>query len=120
MADESIQGIPGFGKIDYTLKFYLQYLEKIRSCLRNLVSKGKCQITGCLHAGQRLVNLEVPNLNLRSSAGKYGVRKVLKNTQKASGSFWSHQFFCQSKILCLLKMVTQSSEQGLFVLAQLK
>jgi len=39
MADESIQAIPGFGKIDYTLKFYLQYLEKIRSCLRNLVNK---------------------------------------------------------------------------------
>lgn len=41
MADEAIQAIPGFGKIDYTLKFYLQYLDKIRSCLKNLLKKGK-------------------------------------------------------------------------------
>lgn len=39
MADEAIQAIPGFGKIDYTLKFYLQYLDKIRSCLKNLLKK---------------------------------------------------------------------------------
>lgn len=41
MADEAIQAIPGFGKIDYTMKFYLQYLEKIRSCLKNVIKKGK-------------------------------------------------------------------------------
>lgn len=42
MADESIQAIPRFGnvKIDYTLKFYLCYLESIRSCLKVLLSKG--------------------------------------------------------------------------------
>ncbi|XP_078347558.1 uncharacterized protein LOC144632717 isoform X2 [Oculina patagonica] len=39
MADEAMQAIPGFGKIDYSLKFYLQYLEKIRSCLKNLIQK---------------------------------------------------------------------------------
>ncbi|XP_029179388.2 uncharacterized protein LOC114946908 isoform X1 [Acropora millepora] len=41
MADESIQAIPRFGnvKIDYTLKFYLCYLESIRSCLKVLLSK---------------------------------------------------------------------------------
>lgn len=39
MADEAIQAIPGFGKIDYTLKFYLQYLDKIRSCLKKLLNK---------------------------------------------------------------------------------
>lgn len=39
MADAAIQAIPGFGKIDYTLKFYLQYLDKIRSCLKNLLKK---------------------------------------------------------------------------------
>ncbi|XP_022778355.1 uncharacterized protein LOC111319895 [Stylophora pistillata] len=41
MADEAIQAIPGFGKIDYTLKFYLQYLDKIRSCLKKLLNKGQ-------------------------------------------------------------------------------
>lgn len=40
MADESIQAIPGFGKIDYTLKVYLCYLERIRSCLKVLLNKG--------------------------------------------------------------------------------
>jgi len=41
MADEAMQAIPGFGKVDYTMKFYLTYLDKIRSCLKNLVKKGK-------------------------------------------------------------------------------
>ncbi|CAH3021343.1 unnamed protein product [Porites evermanni] len=39
MADESIQAIPGFGKIEYSLKFYLDYIEKIRSCLKHLHKK---------------------------------------------------------------------------------
>ena len=41
MADEAIQAIPGLGKVDYTMKFYLKYLDKIRSCLKNLMRKGK-------------------------------------------------------------------------------
>ena len=41
MADEAMQAIPGFEKIDYTIKFYLQYLEKIRSCVQDLMKKGK-------------------------------------------------------------------------------
>ena len=40
MADEAMQAIPGLGKIDYTLKYYLQYLEKIRSCTKALAKKG--------------------------------------------------------------------------------
>ncbi|XP_068672095.1 uncharacterized protein [Montipora foliosa] len=39
MADESMQAIPRLGKIDYTLKFYLQFLESIRSRVENLVNK---------------------------------------------------------------------------------
>ena len=41
MADEAMQAIPGLGKVDYTVKFYLKYLDKIRSCLENLMKKGK-------------------------------------------------------------------------------
>jgi len=41
MADEAMQAIPGLGKVDYTMKFYLTYLDKIRSCLENLKEKGK-------------------------------------------------------------------------------
>lgn len=39
MADEAMQAIPGLGKVDYTMKFYLKYLDKIRSCLKNLMKK---------------------------------------------------------------------------------
>jgi len=45
MADEAMQAIPGFGKVEYTMKFYLTYLDKIRSCLKNLVKKGKCLLS---------------------------------------------------------------------------
>lgn len=48
MADEAMQAIPGFGKIDYTMKFYLQYLDKIRSCLINLMQKGKL-VKNCIN-----------------------------------------------------------------------
>ena len=41
MADEAMQAIPGFGKVDYTMKFYLAYLDKVRSCLKNLMKKGR-------------------------------------------------------------------------------
>ena len=56
-----MQAIPGFGKIDYTLKFYLQYLEKIRSCLKNLVKKGKPCVGGTIYWQEILkLTLKIP------------------------------------------------------------
>ena len=40
MADEAILAIPGLGKIDYNLKYYMRYLEKIQQCVKKLNKKG--------------------------------------------------------------------------------
>lgn len=86
MADEAMQAIPGLGKVDYTMKFYLKYLDKIRSCLKNLMKKdpqgdwNEHKIELCLWT--HVMRLKyAPEL---SSKGTLSKRKVGTNEEEES------------------------------------
>ncbi|XP_069496623.1 uncharacterized protein [Ambystoma mexicanum] len=40
LADEAVLAIPGLPPVQYTLKYYLLYLDKVRSCVRRLKKAG--------------------------------------------------------------------------------